>query len=63
MSKKELREGGILHAPSNWIRRFLVESIYRRLGKSVTGGGFHAVAHTRTLSYLVPGDSKMDWSR
>jgi len=31
MSKKELREGGILHAPSNWIRRFLVESIYRRL--------------------------------
>jgi len=31
MSKIDLHEGGALHVPLNWIRKFLVESIYRRL--------------------------------
>ena len=34
ISKDGLREGGILRVPVNWIRRFLIESIYRRLSKS-----------------------------
>jgi KUP system potassium uptake protein len=31
MSKVELREGGVIRVPFNWIRKFLIESIYRRL--------------------------------
>jgi len=31
MSKVDLHKGGLIHVPFNWIRRFLVESIYRRL--------------------------------
>jgi KUP system potassium uptake protein len=31
MSKVDVRDGGILHVPFNWIRKFLIESIYRRL--------------------------------
>jgi len=31
ISKVDLREGGLIHAPYNWIRKFLIESIYRRL--------------------------------
>lgn len=35
MSKVDVREGGLLHVPLNWIRKFLIESIYRRLSKSI----------------------------
>ncbi|KAF9644319.1 potassium transporter [Thelephora ganbajun] len=31
VSKVELREDGLIRLPFNWIRRFLIESIYRRL--------------------------------
>lgn len=34
MSKVGLREGGLVRVPLNWIRRFLIESIYRRLSES-----------------------------
>lgn len=34
MSKVGLREGGIIRVPFNWMRKFLIESIYRRLSKS-----------------------------
>jgi len=31
MSKVDLREGGLIRVPLNWIRKFLIESVYRRL--------------------------------
>ena len=34
MSKVDLREGGVIRVPLNWIRKFLIESVYRRLSES-----------------------------
>lgn len=50
MSRVDLHEGGLLHVPSNWIRRFLIESIYRRLSKSAfhTGRRFRTIFNTRS---------------
>jgi len=31
LSKVGIREGGLIRAPFNWIRKFLIESVYRRL--------------------------------
>jgi len=48
MSKNGLRNDRVWRVPINWIRRFLIESIYRRLSMSSSGGGgFHPIAHPR----------------
>ena len=47
MSKKAVHEGGTLHVPINWMRKFFIESIYRRLSKSP----FYDAREVRAAAY------------
>ena len=47
MSKKAVHEGGTLRVPINWMRKFFIESIYRRLSKSP----FYDAREVRAAAY------------
>ena len=57
-SKVGLHDGGSTHVPSNWIRKFLIESIYRRLSKYIpllpVGKEFHGITDTHSQLSLSP---------
>lgn len=47
MSKVDVHDDGPAHVPFNWIRKFLIESIYRRLSK-------FALRHARVSRGYLP---------